>query len=38
MVDIMGYISYLPTTYIRILLPRRNTLQYNSQVQYRDSN
>jgi len=30
--------TFLPKTYTRIFLPRRNTLPYCSQVQYRDSN
>jgi len=34
----MGYIRFLPKTYIRILLPRRNTLAYRSRPQYRDTN
>jgi len=33
-----GHLSFLPKTYVRIFLPWRNTLVYNSQVQYRDSN
>jgi len=37
MVVIMD-IYFLRKTYIRIFLPRRNTLVYDSQVQYRDSN
>ena len=34
----MGYISFLPKIDIHIFLPRRNTLFYSSQVEYRVSN
>jgi len=36
----MGYTSFFTkkVVYIRIFLPRRNTLLYNSQIHYRDSN
>jgi len=37
LVDIMGYISFLPNTCIRMLL-LGSTLQYNSDVQYKGSN
>jgi len=34
----MDSISFLSKAYIGILLPRRNTLVYSLQVQYRQSN
>jgi len=38
LMDTMGYVSFLPKTYIlRILLPRKNTLLDSSQVHYWDS-
>jgi len=35
--DMMGCTSFFTKKYIRIFLPRRNTLLYSSQVQYSDS-
>jgi len=38
LVDIMGYLSFLPTMYTRIFSQREITFLYSSQVEYKDSN
>jgi len=36
-VDILSYISFFTENVYRHFLPRRNTLRYSPQIQYRDS-